>query len=183
MGNYYFDIETTGLEAKKNKIITIQYQELDRTTAKAIGPLVILKEWESSEREILQDFIEGTNILDPYPFTFVPIGYNLNFEHNFLKERTALHGFVPIDILNNPSIDLRPLGILMSRGEFRGSGLDKITAKPADGRNVPVWYENKEYSKIVSYIEEEARAFIQLAEWLYREMPEFLERFKRESKF
>lgn len=28
MGNYYFDIETTGLDAKTNKIITIQFQEL-----------------------------------------------------------------------------------------------------------------------------------------------------------
>ncbi|NUN11948.1 ribonuclease H-like domain-containing protein, partial [Candidatus Micrarchaeota archaeon] len=149
MPNYYFDIETTGLDAKKNKVITIQFQELDRTTGEAVGELIILKEWESSEREILAEFIKKTKILDDYPFTFVPVGYNLNFEHNFLKERTALHSFTPIDILNKPSIDLRPIGVIMSKGEFKGSGLDKITGKPMDGRSIPEWYEKKEFDKII----------------------------------
>ena len=44
-----------------------------------------------------------------------------------------------------------------------------------------IWYENKEYDKIVDYIKEETVAFLQLNEWLYREMPLFLERFKKEN--
>ena len=181
MGNYYFDIETTGLDPKKDKIITIQYQELDRATGKPIGPLVILKEWESSEREILEKFIKGTKIDSTYPFDFVPTGYNLGFEHNFLRERTAKHSLNPLDVLSKPFIDLRAFGILMNKGEFKGSGLDKITGKETDGKLIPTWYLNKEYSRIVRYIENETQSFLQFNEWLYKEMPKCLEQFKKEN--
>ena len=78
MGNYYLDIETTGLDPEKDKILTIQYQELDRNKGEAVGELVVLKEWESSEKEILRKFLFETYILDEYPFSFIPTGYNLN---------------------------------------------------------------------------------------------------------
>ena len=182
MGNYYFDIETTGLDPKKHKVITIQFQALDRNTGKAVGELVILKEWESSEREILEKFLQETGITEAYPFHFIPTGYNLGFEHNFLKERTAVHSFNPIDILSKPFIDLRAIGIIMNKGEFKGSGLDKITNKESSGKQVPEWYENKEYDKIIEYIKDEAKSFIEFNTWLYKEMPGFLERFKKEAK-
>ncbi|MFH1235240.1 MAG: ribonuclease H-like domain-containing protein [Candidatus Diapherotrites archaeon] len=181
MPTYYFDIETTGLDPKKDKIITIQFQELDRISGKPSGPLRILKEWESSEREILREFLDKSGVLEEYPFAFVPVGYNLTFEHNFLKERTAQHSFTPVDILNHPSIDLRPFGVLMNKGEFKGSGLEKITSKPSDGSNVPTWYHGREYAKITEYIDAEAKAFIQLYSWLLKEMPSFLEKFRKEG--
>jgi DNA polymerase III alpha subunit (gram-positive type) len=180
MGTFYFDIETTGLNPKKDKVISIQFQELDRNTGDAVGELVILKEWESSERSILEQFIVQSNILDSFAFSFVPVGYNLNFEHNFLRERTALHSFTPIDILNKPFIDLRPFGILMNKGEFKGSGLDKITGKKTNGQIIPYWYEQKQYNNITNYIKNEAQSFIQLNKWLYKTMPEYLEKFKKE---
>jgi len=34
--------------------------------------------------------------------------------------------------------------------------------------------------KIERYIENESKSFIQLNAWLYREMPKFLERFRKE---
>ena len=181
MTEFYLDIETTGLDPENCKIITIQYQELERKTGKAAGKLNILKEWESSEKEILEKFIDDSGVLDPYEFEFIPVGYNLNFEHNFLKYRTALHGLERIDVLNHPFIDLKAFGVVMNGGEFKGSGLDKITNKPMSGSNIPIWYENKEYSRIVKYIEDETKAFLQLNTWLYREMPLFLERFKKEN--
>ena len=91
MTNFYLDIETTGLDPKKDKIITIQFQELDRFTGEAKGELIILKEWESSEKRIIEQFIEKTKILEADPFSFVPTGYNLNFEHNFLKISWIVH--------------------------------------------------------------------------------------------
>ena len=93
MGEFYLDIETTGLNPSIDKIITIQFQELDRYTGKAIGELIILKEWESSEKEILKEFISRTGVLIG-GFNFIPVGYNLNFEHNFLKIRTTINNLL-----------------------------------------------------------------------------------------
>ena len=171
MGNYYLDVETTGLNPDVNEIVTIQYQELERYTGEAIGPLVILKAWESSEKEIIERFLMDTPFLDKYNFSFIPVGYNLGFEHNFLKRRAEVHGLPEIDILSKPFIDLHGVGILMNRGEFKGSGLDKITGKDRDGMMVPIWFDHGDYDKIVEYIEMETREFVKFNVWLYKRMP------------
>ena len=114
MPSYYLDIETTGLNPQRDKIITIQYQQLNKNTAEPIGELVILKEWQLTEHGILQKFINDSRITDDYPFSFVPVGYNLGFEHNFFKERTATYGLPAIDILTKPFLDLRVCGIIMN---------------------------------------------------------------------
>lgn len=181
MPSYYLDIETTGLDPKKDKIITIQYQQLDMNTGEPIGDLVILKEWESSEKEMLKQFIIGSRILDPYAFSFVAIGYNLTFEHNFLKERAKINDLIEIDILNNPFIDLRAIGVLMNKGQFKGSGLDKITGKKSSGSGIPLLYENKEYESIINYIIDETKEFLKFNIWLYKEMPKMYEKFKEEN--
>jgi len=178
MAQYYFDIETTGLNPKTYKIISIQIQELDRNTGEKRGELIILKEWESSEKEILERFIEGSGIFE-YPFNFIPVGYNLGFEHNFLIERTRANNLPEINILNNPFVDLRSIGVLMNKGEFKGSGLDYITGKKSDGSVLPEWYKNKEFDKILDYVKSEADEFIKLNVWLYQKMPGLLEEFKK----
>jgi DNA polymerase III epsilon subunit-like protein len=73
VGTYYLDIETTGLDEVEDKIITIQYVELERGTGKPLGELTILKEWELGEKEMLRRFIDDSPILNPQPFDFVPI--------------------------------------------------------------------------------------------------------------
>lgn len=181
MGNFYLDLETTGLDPLKDKIITVQFMEIDRSTATKKGELRILKEWESSERDVLLAFISESKIADPYPFTFVPVGYNLGFEHKFLLERCRANGLPPVDILNKPFIDLRPFGVLMNGGEFKGSGLDKITDKPHDGSVVPAWYSEKKYAEIENYVKVEADEFVKVCSWLYRELPGMLARFKSEN--
>lgn len=178
MGQFYFDIETTGLDPSVDKIVSIQVQELDRNTGEKIGELIILKEWESSEKEILEKFIFGSGIFD-YSFNFIPVGYNLGFEHKFLMERTKINNLPVIDILTKPFIDLRVIGILMNRGEFKGSGLDKITGKKSDGSQLPIWYKERQFDKILDYVKVEAEEFIKLNVWLYKKMPQLLEEFKK----
>ena len=179
MGNFYLDIETTGLNPEVDEILTIQFQELGRNRGGAIGELVILKAWESSEKEIIQRFLAETSFLDEYDFSFVPVGYNLGFEHNFLKTRAMIHGLPEINILSKPFIDLRVVGILMKSGEFKGSGLNKITGKDRDGMMVPIWYKVRDYDKIIEYIEMETREFLKFNVWLYKRMPELLSEWKR----
>jgi len=172
MGNFYLDVETTGLDPNVDEILTIQYQELDRGSGAAIGPLIILKAWESSEKNIIERFLKETSFLDDYDFSFIPVGYNLGFEHKFLKRRAEIHGLPEIDILNKPFIDLHGVGVLMNRGEFKGSGLDKLTGKDRDGIMVPIWNEHGDYDKIIEYIEMETREFLKFNVWLYKRMPE-----------
>lgn len=180
MPNFYLDIETTGIDPRKDKIITIQFVELDRNTATQKGRLRILKEWESNEKDVLTAFISESMITDSYPFAFVPVGYNLTFEHNFLLRRCQNYGLFPINILSRPFIDLRPVGVLMNRGEFRGSGLDKITGKPRNGSMMSTWYRQQEWQQIENYIVTEAEEFVKLCSWLYKELPSMLSRFKAE---
>lgn len=182
MGNFYLDIETTGLNPEECKIITIQFQELDRITGEAKGKLIILKSWESSEKEIIEEFIGLSNILDGWTWTFVPHGYNLNFEHKFLMKRSEIHGIPRISIFDCPFIDLLHVGIMMNGGQFKGSGLDNITGKKGRGSDILEWYAYKDYVSIEQYIIKEAEEYIKFYVWLKRKMPKLLEKFKEESK-
>lgn len=178
MANYYLDIETTGLDPKHDRIITIQYQKLERGSARASGPLKILREWDSGEARMLREFIEDSRITDSYPFAFVPVGYNLHFEHNFLSEKCRQHGLPRVDILGRPHLDLRVCGIIMNGGEFKDSGLDKLTRKPHDGSIIPAWYRDGKHEEIIDYVQKEAGEFVRFACWLHKELPDSLHRFR-----
>ena len=178
MGNYYLDIETTGLDEVENKITTIQYVELERGTGKQLGELTILKEWELGEKEMLRKFIEDSPISNKYDFDFVPVGYNLGFEHKFLLEKSAKYDLFPITVLSRPCIDLHAVGIMMNKGEFRGSGLDKLTGESHSGMPVVHWYDVKKYDEIVDYIKNETAEFVKWYMWLHKEMPELRTRWE-----
>lgn len=171
MTNYYLDIETTGLDPSNSKIITIQYVELERGTGKQIGDVKILKEWENGEEEMINKFIEESPITDPYPFSFIPIGYNLGFEHKFLLTKTAKYQQPSINILNRPFVDLHSIGILLNNGEFQGSSLDRLTGKPSNGKQIPEWHANGEYDKIENYITKETEEFVKLLSFFHEELP------------
>ena len=112
--NYYLDIETTGLDDLHNKIITIQYMELERNTGKPVGPLKILKEWKSDEKTILKRFLE--DFVPGNQWGFIPVGFNLQFEHKFLWQRCISNGLQHVDILNGPFLDLKTIAVLMNKG-------------------------------------------------------------------
>lgn len=179
MVNYYLDIETTGLDERRDKIITVQYQELERGTGRPVGDVTILREWELGERSMLSGLIATTSITGMYTFDFVPVGYNLGFEHKFLLARSRLHGLPRIDVRSHPCIDLHGTGIMMNRGEFKDSGLDKITGKKQSGRRISEWYEARQYSLIEEYIRDETREFVRWYMWLLAELPRLREGWNR----
>ena len=51
---YYLDIETTGIDSEKDKVITVQWSNLDFWNPQMAAPITILPEWESSEENILK---------------------------------------------------------------------------------------------------------------------------------
>ena len=180
--NYYLDIETTGLNPLQHKIITIQYMELERNTAKPVGPLKILKEWESDEKTILTEFISDSGVADKYPFAFIPIGFNLPFEHSFFWQRCMSNALKPIDILSGPFLDLKTVAVLMNKGEFKGASLHNITNKPQSGSKIPQLYEEKKYTEIESYIRKETEEFSKFCIQLYVEMPDLLNKLRSSDR-
>jgi len=181
MSTFYLDIETTGLDEVQDKIVTIQYVELERGTGNILGELTILKEWELGEKEMLRRFIEETPIMNPSPFDFIPVGYNLGFEHNFLHSKSSKYDdLFSIDILSRPCIDLKSIGVLMNKGEFRDSGLDKLTGKPHSGIPIPHWYDVKKFEEIENYIKNETDEFIKFYRWLHKELPQLRNKWENE---
>lgn len=60
-----------------------------------------------------------------------------------------------------PQIDLKFLAVL-KQGSFKGASLSSISNKKDNGNVIKEYYENKEYSKISAYIENETLSFIDL---------------------
>lgn len=170
MTMYYLDIETTGLNPRNEKIITVQYAPIERGTGN-IGNLTILKEWEYGEKGILSKFIQDTSVTTATKFDFVSVGYNLKFEQKFLHYKSKEHNMQQINILLHPHIDLHPVGIMMNGGEFRGSSLDDLTNKPQDGSQIPTWYNQQNYGQIEEYIRTETQAFALWYKWLLKRLP------------
>jgi len=182
MGSFYLDIETTGLRPEESQILTIQFQELDRYTGEAKGELIILKAWDSSEKEIIEEFIKLSKINDDWEWNFIPHGYHLDFEHNFLMKRAEFHGLPKIEVLGRPLVDLCHVGVLMNSGEFKGSGLDKLTGKQGSGSDIIEMHSFGDYDKIEEYIKQEAKAYIEFYAWLRKRMPELLKQFNEEKR-
>ena len=179
MTYYYLDIETTGFDEENDKIITIQYVELDEKTAKPVGPLKILKEWESDEKTILKRFIE--DFRPEYKWAFVPIGYGLSFEHKFFWQRCISNGLKPIGILTRPFLDLMTVGVLLNGGSFKGAALDDLTSKSQDGSVIPGYYKEKKYAEIERYVRDEIDGFCGLATKLFVKLPKLRDELLQEN--
>jgi len=183
MTEYYFDIETYSPnqrpDPRVDKIITIQFQKIDLRTGKPKGELEILKEWESSEKDIVSKFFYRF-FNDKNVWEFVAVGYNLNFEWELLIAKFKKYfnkDYNSFDIhYKRPHIDIQHIVVLLNNGSFSGAKLDKFTGKPHDGSLIPKWYEEKKYNDIVTYIEKEAESFLNLLQQIIIA----LNRFKNE---
>jgi len=180
MTEFYLDFETLGVRPEYDKIITIQYQQVDTRTGAPKGPLTILKEWESSEREILKEFLD---ILNPdNVWDFIPIGYNLRFELYFLQAR--FRKTLKLELSNEwlyynlPRVDIRSILVMMNEGQFKGATLDWFIDRDKDNTEIPNWYERKEYGKIETYIEDETNNFLHAYQFLKAKLPPLFKAYR-----
>ena len=190
----YLDIETAPLEEfreeaqdekhwknsgirdpTKNKIITIQYQQLDAKTGKPLDELKILKEWESTEKEIIKTFAKDMNLDDPsYYWNFRPVGNNLYFEWVHLSHKLEKYCGIKFDFTELAhNMELTPTAILINGGVKKNS--TKIFDKEGKAVNMKDWYYNEEYDEIIHYIEEETNSFVNVFAQIYQ----YLKKFER----
>ncbi len=158
MPHYYLDIETTGLDADKDQIITIQYQKISVLTGKPVGQLVILKSWEYGEENIVKEI---ASLLLGDMWEFVPVGNNLTFEFKFLASKIRKYLGKEIDVeyfVTRPHIDLKPVLILANGGRFKGCHL--VLGKKGTGANIPIWYNEGRFDLIEDYIQDETSCFL-----------------------
>ncbi|MFH0971822.1 MAG: hypothetical protein V1835_04615 [Candidatus Micrarchaeota archaeon] len=179
MAKFYFDIETYGPNIAPSpftdKIITVQYQPLDDATGEAKGDLVILKEWESNEAEILKKIWPMLK-----KWEFIMVGNNLSYERRFLIEKARQYGWFNLNEyqLNYefPAIDLQSIFVILNKGQFRGCGMHNFTEKKMDGSKIKGWYENSQYAEIENYVKDEAAGFIKFYSELCKKLPEIFPR-------
>lgn len=186
MTTYYLDIETTGTDPELDKIITIQflprnindYNSLNKPESFSWGNLVVLKEWESSEEDIVKKFHKmffGTGVWD-----FIPLGTNLMFEFNFLFKKFKKYNLRCPEFLDyiykKPSIDIRGILLMSNNLNFKDSGLEKFSEKKIDGSQVPGWYEKKDYDKIIDYINMETDSFKIFVDKCLNEFPNIIKK-------
>jgi len=170
MAEYYFDTETTGFDFDKDEIITIQWQRLG-FSGEPIGELNILKSWESSEKEIIENFRPN---LTCYPWEFVFVGKNLTFDFNMLSERMKHHNLGEFDLrclYQRVTLDIKPLLVLINNGKF--VGYDKVLPKtnPVTNDKIGQLYKDEEYSEIIQYIKDEAKDFTKAYQIFKKEIP------------
>lgn len=171
LAEYYFDTETTGYDFQKDKVITIQWQRVNGFTGEPIGDLQILKEWESSEGEILKKFLPN---LKCKPFDFILVGKNLLFDFTLLDKRLKHHNLGEFDLrcaYERVSLDIKPILVMINKGNFMG--YDRVLDKTGDLAkvDVPQLYKEGKYPEIIKYIEEETKVFLKGYQILKREMP------------
>ena len=174
---YYFDMETTGFDPSEDKIITIQFQKLHRYTGEPIGDLEILKEWESSEKDILTEFLP--NLIEE-KWDFIMVGNNLLFEFMFLTYKAREYDLYEFDISHwhdRVSLDIKHILVMINKGNFKG--YPKLIGKTDIGAKVPEFYNDERWSEIVKYIQDEAEVFIKAFKVLKRVMPPLKEELQK----
>jgi len=168
---HYFDLETTGLDPEHDKIITIQIQELVGRTGEPIGEIDILKEWESSEKEMIEKAMSLLTCENP--FEFIIVGKNLLFDFMFLDKRAEKYGLKGLDlrcIYSRAFTDLKHVLVMINEGNFRG--YDKLLKKGKIANvQIPQLYKQGDYEEIIKYIKEEAKIFVDAYQKLRKNMP------------
>lgn len=178
-GWYYFDIETSSLDPERGKVITVQDQLLyytpdgKRYDDGSSSKLHILREWDTSEKTILQQVYDTFLSTPEKRHDFTPIGNNLSFEGKFLKYRFIEHGIIKKDdhlhFGRLWSLDLKHILIPINNGY---GNYPKLLGKQKDNEKIKDWYDSKQYDRIEKYIIDEAASFVKTTDYLMKKLPE-----------
>ena len=162
---FYFDQETTGDDPQQDRIVTVQFRQLD-DELRPVGTLQIMAEWEWGEKQVIQMILDK-GVLQPN-WDFVPVGNRLRFDLTFLIERATKWGLIKWDAatlkyywFTKPLLDLQPVLLLMNRGQFAGSSLHAFSDKQP-GIKVPALYHKGAYGDIIAYVTQEQDAALEL---------------------
>ncbi|RLI44357.1 hypothetical protein DRO69_07585 [Candidatus Bathyarchaeota archaeon] len=163
-----FDIETTGLDPYKSKVVLIGIK---------VGRKIRQwKLWEvGDEAKMILDALEAIEKVND-----TIIGYNnLKFDVPFLLERLKVlgkyeHGFFSIyrkkwfDLYQYLGNDFRSLDHWLSRAHI------KKKYPELDGRDMPIYFKNKDYEKIVNHNVDDLITSKRLFKYLKKVNPELL---------
>ena len=185
MQNYYLDIETNtegrdGVDPFKDKIVTIQYCPFYEDSGKLKKSLTILKSWESSEKDILEEFLTITGWKeDPRSeWNFIPAGVNLKYDLIVIKNRSKelLNIKIPYKFLFHkiPRMELKTILVMANRGKFKGSSFDKFSNKMTDGLSARNYIKVEDWDNLLKYINQEAEAFFEIYQKLLKGIPKLL---------
>lgn len=181
MPDYYFDVETKGTKSS-DELLTIQYMPMNCGSGESKGELVILKAWESSEKEIVTQFFDIFQPNAENPFIFVPVGENLTFDFMVLWnawKRAGIDVSLENMFRNRPRVDIKSDCVRMNGGNFKGASLTMLFGTHVAGRDVPIWYADGNYQAIVDYIHAETKEFLRyykMALPYFRNMRQLMQR-------
>jgi|WetSurMetagenome_2_1015567.scaffolds.fasta_scaffold23199_5 hypothetical protein len=173
MPAYYFAMGGYHTEGKPDpavdKLITIQYQKIDLTSAEPLEKLTILKEWESSEESIVTT-LYNQFFRHEIPVThFIPVGMNLDYAYEMIIAKCRKY-HLPITshqlYYQRPRFDLGPVIVLLNDGRFAGASLDSFSSKKSDAGRINKWYTNKDFKKIEHTLQDDAETFLKLLQYL-----------------
>jgi len=191
MVTIYLDIETESQEKEprfRDKIITIQYKEI---VEGGQNPLIILKEWEKGELQIICEFYEYFKGIVSRGYVQV-IGFNLlRFDVPFL-----IYKLITFQIENNLDQifetfrkvfwrDLRYCLYPLNNLSFKGLSEEEVAKNlglklpEPPSREIPKLYKERNYEKIIKHIESEFEFLEGLNRKLEYELDDIRARYKK----
>lgn len=123
--------------------------------------LIILSRKDFSEEEILIQIYSLFKRNKPDWWLRIPVGNSLLYDFELIntrQETLGLKDLPKIKTWDTPHIDLKYTAILMNKGNFKG--YQHIFAKTDESKNIPTWFEDKQFDKIHNYIEREFLGFL-----------------------
>ena len=159
MTRIFLDIETYSPGHRPtydDKVIAIAYKQEG-------GPVTVLKEWESSEKQILTQFLEEIQQIDHLNI----IGHNiLRFDLSIIINRAAAHSIAPIGELMHMLLDPYPIDTIQAQLPannfyFKGLGLAECAKRigaethTCPGSEIQTRYDKADHTAITEHITED----------------------------